>query len=135
MKKYPASVPIRPFMLKALRDPEDAAAYLEVVIEDNEEFYIKKALRDIADAQGGLAKLAKKAKMNRVSLYRMLSDKGNPELSSLIKVIDALGMRLSVVPVTPPKATKAPKRARKGPLTTKRPIRKLTATRTKAVSR
>ena len=124
MKALSPSIPYEPWLMKQLRRPDDAAAYLEVVIEENDQPFINIALRNVAEAQGGLAKLAKKAGLNRVSLYRMLSDKGNPELSSLLKIIQALGLRLTVQPVagrTSPAGK--PKRIRKGPLAAKRPLR------------
>jgi len=53
------------------------------------------ALRDIADAKG-MARLSKKANLNRVSLYRMLSGKGNPQLASLATILKNIGLRLAV---------------------------------------
>ena len=43
-----------------------------------------------------MAQLSKKARLNRVSLYRMLSGKGNPQLSSLAMVLENIGLRLAV---------------------------------------
>jgi probable addiction module antidote protein len=51
----------------------------------------------VAEARlGGMAQLAEQAGLNRESLYRMLSEQGNPALSSLDKLLHALGLRLSV---------------------------------------
>ena len=50
----------------------------------------------VAEAQGGVAQLAEAAKLNRESLYRMLSDRGNPEFRSLDALLHALGFRLSI---------------------------------------
>ena len=63
--------------------------------EDDPELFLL-ALRNVAEAQGGIAQLADKAKLNRESLYRMLSDRGNPELRSLDALLHALGFRLAV---------------------------------------
>jgi len=53
-------------------------------------------LRNVAEAQGGVASLAAKTKLNHDSLYRMLSERGNPELRSLDTLLHALGFRLAV---------------------------------------
>ena len=47
------------------------------------------ALRNVAEAQGGVARLAEKAKLNRESLYKILSERGNPELKSLDALLHA----------------------------------------------
>jgi DNA-binding phage protein len=54
------------------------------------------ALRNVAEAQGGVNTLVKKAEVNRQNLYRILSSKGNPRLSTLGNVIRGLGFRLSI---------------------------------------
>jgi probable addiction module antidote protein len=56
------------------------------------------ALRDIAEAYGGLATVAQKAGVTRETLYRALSPSGNPTLKTLLAVLHAVGMRPSVVP-------------------------------------
>ena len=63
--------------------------------EDDPELFLL-ALRNVAEAQGGMGQLAEKAKLNRESLYKMLSDRGNPELRSLDALLHALGFRLAV---------------------------------------
>ena len=59
------------------------------------------ALRDVADARGGLRALSRDARLNRKSLYRMLSKSGNPSLDSLAAVLSACGLRLAVQSATP----------------------------------
>ncbi|CBK42487.1 protein of unknown function [Nitrospira defluvii] len=54
------------------------------------------ALRNVANAQGGVASLAERTKLNRDSLYRMLSEHGNPEFRSLDALLHALGFWLAV---------------------------------------
>ena len=63
-----------------------------------------RALRNVAEALGGIAYIAKAAKLNRETLYRTLSEGGNPELRSLTAILHAAGLRLSVVPATARKA-------------------------------
>ena len=54
------------------------------------------ALRHVAQAQGGVAEVARKANLTREATYKMLSSVGNPALSSLTSVLAATGLRLSV---------------------------------------
>jgi probable addiction module antidote protein len=66
-----------------LEDPAEAAAYLNACLQDEDPEVFLLALRDVARARGGLAKLAEITDLNREHLYRMLSEKGNPELRTL----------------------------------------------------
>jgi probable addiction module antidote protein len=93
------SVPYEPWLIKQLRDPEHAAAYLEAVIADGDQGAIMIALRDIAKARGGVAEIARKARLTREATYKMLSKAGNPELRSLKAVLEATGLRLAVKPI------------------------------------
>ncbi len=78
-----------------LRDTEYAAAYLDVALEEGDPAAFLIALRHVANARG-ITQLAIESRMNRESMYRMLSEKGNPELSSLGAILGALGLRLRV---------------------------------------
>jgi probable addiction module antidote protein len=82
-------------LMKDLADTNEAAAYLNAALEDGSKDIFLLALRDIAEAQG-IAKLSKKTKLNRESMYRMLSGRGNPQLSSLTAILENIGLRLSV---------------------------------------
>lgn len=79
-----------------LQDPVEAAEYLNACLEDGDSDVFLLALRDVARARGGLAKLAEGTALNREHLYRMLSENGNPELRSLEALLGALGFRLAV---------------------------------------
>ena len=80
-----------------LEDPQEAAAYLDAALEEGSQDVFLLALRDVAEARlGSMSELAQQSGMNRESLYRTLSDKGNPELASLEKLLHAVGLRLSV---------------------------------------
>lgn len=83
-------------LIEALKDPGEAAAYLNAAIEDGDRAVFLLALKDVAAAHGGIATIAKKAKLNRESLYRMLSGKGNPEIKSLYSLLHAMGLRLAI---------------------------------------
>lgn len=84
-------------LFEDLRDPDEAAAYLTACFEDSEAVFLQ-GLRKVAEAHGGVSALAIKADLNRESLYRLLSKKGNPRLSSLSAVLGGLGMRLEIAP-------------------------------------
>ena len=80
-----------------LKDDNEAVAYLNAALADDDPEVFLLALRDLARARkGGLAAMAEAAHLNREHLYRMLSENGNPELRSLEAILDALGFRLSV---------------------------------------
>jgi probable addiction module antidote protein len=85
-------------LIEELRtDPRFAAEYLRAAIEDADEpGVLLIALRQIAEARGGMAKIAKAAGIERESLYRALSARGNPRLSTLQAVAKALGMRVTL---------------------------------------
>ncbi len=93
------SVPYEPWLIEQLKDPVEAAGYLEAVLEDGHQGAIMAALRQIARAQGGLAKIARKAHLTREATYRMLSRSGNPELRSLSAILKATGLRIAVKPL------------------------------------
>jgi probable addiction module antidote protein len=78
------------------KDPEFAAEYVKAALEDTEEpLVLLLALRHLARARG-IAKVAKAAGIERESLYRALSRRGNPRLSTLVAVTKAIGLKLTV---------------------------------------
>jgi probable addiction module antidote protein len=79
----------------ALMDPNEAAAYLDSALEENDQEVFLLALRDVADARG-FSQVAQETLLNRENLYRMLSSTGNPQLSSLITLLRSFGLRLAV---------------------------------------
>ncbi|MBS0624070.1 MAG: putative addiction module antidote protein [Verrucomicrobia bacterium] len=85
-------------LLEQLQDPDEAAAYLNAALQDNDPHVFLLALRDIAEAQGGMGWLADQADLNRESLYRTLSLRGNPRFFNLMAVLDAVGLELSIHP-------------------------------------
>ena len=84
-------------MVHRLRaNPSFAAEYLKAALEDDDEpGTLLIALRHLAEAQG-IAKVAKAAGIERESLYRALSQQGNPRLSTLFAVTKAIGLRLTL---------------------------------------
>ena len=109
-RKKAASVPYEDTLIESLRDPEEAAAYLEAALADGDQGVLMLALRQVAKAHGGVAAIARKSKLTREATYRMLSESGNPALRSLTAVLAATGLQLSVKPIGRPKLRR--KRAR-----------------------
>ncbi len=93
------SLPYEDWLIENLKDRKLAAAYLEAAIEDGSQAVLMLALRHVAQAQGGVAEVARRANLTREATYKMLSKAGNPALSSLTAVLAATGLRLSVKPV------------------------------------
>ncbi len=82
-----------------LRTPHDVAAYLEAALEDGDPRIVAAALGNIARAKG-MSLLAREAGLGRESLYKALSPDGNPEFSTVLKVVRALGIRLHAEPAS-----------------------------------
>ncbi len=84
-----------------LRTPEEMAAYLDAAIAESngDASFIAMALGDIARAKG-MAELSRDTGLGRESLYKALSANGNPHLSTVLKVANALKLQLHVKPMT-----------------------------------
>ena len=76
-----------------LKTDEDMVAYLEAALEESDPALVAAALGDIARAKG-MTDIAREAGLGRESLYKALSPGGNPEFSTVLKVVKALGLRL-----------------------------------------
>ena len=80
-----------------------AQEYLDIALEeyaengDLEAFLL--AVRDVTDAQGGVSKLAARTQLNRQSLYKVLSENGNPQLNTICTILQGLGFKLSTDPL------------------------------------
>ena len=94
MKKKTAKVKTRSWdAAEHLKTEADMAAYLEAALEDGDPALIAAALGDIARAKG-MSQIARETGLGRESLYKALSPDGNPEFSTVLKVVRALGLRL-----------------------------------------
>lgn len=95
--KRRASISHHEAIVRRLRkDPDFAAEYVKAALEDEgEPRVLLIALRHLAQARG-VAKIAKAAGIERESLYRALSARGNPRLSTLVAVTRAIGLKLTV---------------------------------------
>jgi probable addiction module antidote protein len=78
-----------------LRSPEDIAEYLSAVLEEGNPAIIATALGDVARARG-MTQLARDTGIGRESLYKALSETGNPEFATILKVMKGLGVKLTV---------------------------------------
>ncbi|MDE2886798.1 MAG: putative addiction module antidote protein [Gemmatimonadota bacterium] len=90
----------RDYHIEQLRDPEDAKIYLAAALDDYEKngdiegFLL--AVRDVAEAQGGMSRLAERVSLTREGLYRALSRNGNPQLNTMGEILHGLGFRFSI---------------------------------------
>ena len=88
----------RPFdMAEQLRDEQDIAAYLTLVLEEGDPGELAQALGVIARARG-MTQIAAEAGMGREALYKALRADASPRFETILKVMHALGLRLSVQP-------------------------------------
>lgn len=78
-----------------LTTSEDVAAYLEAVFEDGDPALITHALGVVARAEG-MTEVAQKTGLTRASLYKALSADGHPEFATVLKVVHALGLKLTI---------------------------------------
>jgi probable addiction module antidote protein len=91
------------YHIEQLRDPEDAKIYLSVALEEYEEdgdieaFLL--AVKDVAEARGGLSKLSERTSLTHQSLYKVLSEKGNPQLNTIGAILHELGFKFSIEPL------------------------------------
>ncbi len=91
------------WLLTQLADSQEAAHYLNAAIEDSPELFLK-ALRNVAEARG-MSKVAEEAGRARESLYKTLSETGNPRFDTLFSVLGVLGLRMAVETAEPKQAT------------------------------
>lgn len=88
------------WLVESLKNKKEAAAHLQVALEeyqqddDLEAFLL--ALRHVAEAQGGLSRLSRKTHLNRESLYKTLSSKGNPKLQTISVLLKGLGFEFFI---------------------------------------
>lgn len=88
------------WLIEKLKDHDEAVSYLNAALEESlrgdeeSQHVFLLALRNVAEAQGGIANLAKKAHVGRESLYKTLSEQGNPKWQTLVSLILALGLNL-----------------------------------------
>lgn len=99
MKK---SIAYQDYLIASLKNSEEAAGYLNAVLEGGDVAVFLQALQNVIQAQGGIASIAKKTHKSRTSLYKALSKTGNPYLKSIQNLLTALNMNLAIIPASIP---------------------------------
>ncbi|MFA6527332.1 MAG: hypothetical protein WCT20_02820 [Candidatus Babeliales bacterium] len=100
VKKHARSVSYHDELIVSLKDHEHAAAYLNAALEESlkgdteSQQLLLLALKNVAEAQGNISSLARRANIRRESIYRMLSDDGNPYLQSFTSLVHAMGFNI-----------------------------------------
>jgi probable addiction module antidote protein len=90
------------WLMENLKDRDQAIAYLNAALEESlkgdeeSQHLFLIAFRNVVEAQGGMSKLAKKAHVGRESLYKTLSEKGNPKWHTFVSLIISLGLNLKL---------------------------------------
>ena len=102
-----------------LKTEEDMALYLDACLDEDsgDGSLVRAALNDIARARG-MTQLARDTGLTREGLYRALSASGNPEFSTMLKVIKALKIKLHAAPAVPAKPRRNARRKTSGELLT-----------------
>lgn len=85
-------------LIEDLKNPVEAAAYLEAAIQEGDRQALLVAMRHVAAAHGGMGAIALQTGLSRESLYRSFSRRGNPTVATLSSVLAATGLRLNVTP-------------------------------------
>ena len=101
MRKYRKH---RDVVIEKLKDDvEYRNMYMQIAIEDYQEDKNMQALllslRYVAEALGGVPELSRKTKLGKTSLYKALSENGNPRLDTIYTILGGLGYRMQVVPI------------------------------------
>ncbi|HXH55656.1 MAG TPA: hypothetical protein VNK03_07955 [Gammaproteobacteria bacterium] len=91
------SVSYQDYLIESLKDPKEAAGYLNAALSEGDIKVFLLALQNVIQAQGGITALAKKTHKSRTSLYKSLAASGNPYLKSANELLTAMDMHLVVV--------------------------------------
>ncbi|MBE9005486.1 hypothetical protein IQ259_10615 [Fortiea sp. LEGE XX443] len=92
----PRSTSYHEKLIQDLKKPLEAAAYIEVVLEEGDPKMLSKALQNVIESHGGVEQLSRQVKKLYNKLDQMLSEKGEIEFYSLNSLLDALGLHLAV---------------------------------------
>jgi probable addiction module antidote protein len=92
------SIEYQKYLLESLKDPHEAAGYLNAALDGGDISVFLMALQNVVAARGGVTKLANQTNKSRTSLYKTISSKGNPYLKSTNELLSAMGMHLAVAP-------------------------------------
>ena len=98
MKSEQTLRPFEEYVRESIKTPRDAAAYLNAAAEDEDGRVFLMALKNVIDVHSGLSELARKTKLNRGNLHRILAGKGNPGFANIQKVLNASGFEFAIRP-------------------------------------
>jgi probable addiction module antidote protein len=99
--------PYRTWQLEKLANPVAAASFLNASLADSPEVFLE-ALKKVVQARQ-VSKVARESGLQRETLYRSLSEQGNPTLATLSSVLSALGMTILIAPLREPARERAAK--------------------------
>ena len=88
----------REILKEDLQDTAFAAEYINEAIASGDKKVFLTALRDVIEARGSITDFAQQTDIPRQSIYRMLSEEGNPTVDKLAAIFEAMGFRIQVVP-------------------------------------
>ncbi|GAB4209984.1 MAG: hypothetical protein Fur006_70160 [Coleofasciculaceae cyanobacterium] len=96
--RIPTSDSYQDSLIESLKEPEEAAAYIEAILEaeDPEHNLLSSALQDVFEARIKMNNLSEEAKLNWEKLNKMLSESGGSEVYTLVALLKALGFKLEV---------------------------------------
>jgi probable addiction module antidote protein len=114
-----------------LKTAEDVEIYLRVALEENDPEFFQEALGTVARSKGMQA-IARQSKTTRAGLYKALSAAGNPEFATVVRVVEALGYRLSIDRLVPEKRGRTTVNSDSKKVSKKTGVRKVTARRRRA---
>ena len=83
-------------LIERLKSRKAAQAYLDAALADGEPDLFLEALKNVAEAHGGMSHVAKKVRLDRAGLYRMFSSHGNPTYRNLRNILEVLGYRFKI---------------------------------------
>lgn len=97
-KKNIKSTSYQDYLLGSLQDPEEASGYLNAALAGGDIKVFLLALQNVVKASGGVSAIAEKADKSRTSLYKTLSENGNPHLKHTNDLLSVMGMQLAILP-------------------------------------
>jgi DNA-binding phage protein len=98
--KVPTSDSWQDALIESLKDPQEAAGYIEAILEekDPEPELLRAALKDVVDSRVQMNNLSEEAKLGYEKLDKMLLETAGAEIYSLVELLDALGFRIVITP-------------------------------------
>jgi len=96
----PTSRSYQTFLIESLKNPEEAAGYIEVMLEEgsDEPLLLRNALHNVVEACASMNKLSEFAKQHHEKLDKILTQSGGAEIYTLVELLNALGFRVAIVP-------------------------------------